>query len=91
MPAIVLNSSESIFLGTRNMSQRNPTSYKLFDNGRAIRPMLLIDSVEWERPIVTGTDLKKRVGLMPTNGGDQTESHECLNRLATRAWQRPVG
>ncbi len=88
----VLNSSESIFfLGTRNMSQRNPTSYKLFDDeGRAIHPTLLIDSVEWEGPIVTETDLKKREGLMPTKEGDLAESRECLKRLATRAWRRPV-
>ena len=61
----VLNSSESIFVSTQNMTQRNPTSYKLFDDdGRAIHPTLLIDSVEWEGPIVTDADLKKREGLM---------------------------
>lgn len=106
----VLNSSESIFLSTRDMSQRNPTSYKLFDDdGRAIHPTLLIDSVEWEGPIVTEADLKKREGLMPKDEPERAsvrlpgdskepgasalrlmESQECLKRLATRAWRRPV-
>lgn len=86
----VLNSGESIFLGTRNTTHRNPTSYKLFDDdGRAMHPTLLIDSVEWEGPIVTESDLKKREGLMPKDG-DLAESRECQKRLATRAWRRPV-
>lgn len=87
----VLNSGESIFLGARDMSQRNPTAYKLFDDdGRALYPLLLIDSVEWEGPIVSADDIKKREGLMPAKTGDLPESRECLKRLATRAWRRPV-
>lgn len=87
----VLNGGGSVFLGSRNMSQTNPTGYKLFDDqGRAIHPTLLIDGVEWEGPIVSDADLRKREGLWPTKEGDVAESRACLRRLAERAWRRPV-
>lgn len=87
----VLNGGGSIFLGSGDMRRTNPTGYKLFDDrGNAIHPMLLIDSVEWEGPIVSDADLKKREGLMPQTQGDLAESRACLAKLATRAWRRPV-
>jgi hypothetical protein len=87
----VLNSGGTIFLGSRDQSRTNPTGYKLFDDaGRAIYPMLVIDSVEWEGPIVSEADLKKREGLIPAGEGDPAEARESLKRFATRAWRRPV-
>lgn len=88
----VLNGGGSVFVGSRASGPTtNPTGYKLFDDqGRAIHPMLLIDSVEWEGPLVSETDLAKREGLMPQKEGDLAESRDCLTRLATRAWRRPV-
>ncbi len=86
----VLNDGRSIFTHSKETSRTNPTGYKLFDDeGRAIYPMLIVDSIEWEGPITTEEDLKKREGLVPTKL-DFTEARESLKRFATRAWRRPV-
>jgi hypothetical protein len=68
-----------------------PKSYKLLDEqGRSIFPLLMVDWVEWEGPILTEADQKKREGLFPENAGDLAEARECLKRFATRAWRRPA-
>jgi hypothetical protein len=86
----VLNQGGSIFTHSKEFGRTNPTGYKLFDDdGRAIYPMLLVDSIEWEGPITTEADLQKRAGLIPAKE-DLAEARECLKRFATRAWRRPV-
>ncbi len=68
-----------------------PKSYKLLDEqGRSIFPLLMVDWVEWEGPILTDADQKKREGLFPTKAGDLAEARECLKKFATRAWRRPA-
>ena len=85
----VTNSGANIFTSTRDMSNLNPTGYKLFDDqGQTLYPMLLVDWIEWEGPLVREADWKKREGLVPTKDGDLAEARECLQRLATRAWRR---
>ncbi|MFT7640685.1 MAG: mono/diheme cytochrome c family protein [Pirellulaceae bacterium] len=65
-----------------------PTGYKLFDdNGKSIFPLLLVDWLEYEGPILTAADKTKRDGLFPT---DVVEASSCLNRFMERAWRRPV-
>ncbi len=87
----VLNGGGSIFTSTRETGRTNPTGYKLFDDeGHAIYPVLLVDSVEWEGPLVSEADLKKREGLIPQKSGDLAEARECLRRFAERAWRRPA-
>ncbi len=87
----VLNMGQSIFTSTRDMSRLNPNGYQLFDDaGHPLYPMLLVDSVEWEGPLVSAAELKKREGLFPKNDGTITDARECLQRLATRAWRRPA-
>ena len=87
----VLNGGDSIFTSTRDMSYLNPTGYKLFDDqGQAIYPMLLLDWIEWEGPLTNDSDLKKREGLVPAKDGDLADARESLQRLAMRAWRRPV-
>jgi mono/diheme cytochrome c family protein len=87
----VLNGGGLVFLGSRDMSQTNPTGFKLFtDDGRAIYPMLLVDSIEWEGPIVTDADRAKRAGFMPAADGGVAESRACLERFAAKAWRRPA-
>jgi len=69
---------------------RRPTGYKLFDDeGRPIFPLLIVDSIEVEGPIVLEADRKKREGLFPTKGGDLAEARARLERFAQRAWRRP--
>ncbi|NBV20527.1 MAG: DUF1592 domain-containing protein [Proteobacteria bacterium] len=87
----VLNGGGSVFTSTRDMRRLNPTGYKLFDDDRQpLYPMLMVDWVEWEGPLVSEGDLKKRDGLVPKKDGDLAEARLCLQRLATRAWRRPV-
>ena len=86
----VISFGETIFTGSKNPRFLNPTGYKLFtDDGKAIYPTLLIDSVEWEGPLTTDAERKKREGLVPKSA-ELVEARECLKRLATRAWRRPA-
>ena len=86
----VLNLGGNIYTGSRDTRWLNPTGYKLFDDdGNAIYPLLLVDSVEWEGPITSETDLKKREGLLPSQP-DPSGAAQSLRRFATRAWRRPV-
>jgi hypothetical protein len=91
----VLNGGGSVFTNSREVGYLNPTGYKLFDDdGRAIFPMLLVDWIEWEGPLTTDDDLRKRDGIIPaslaTKQVDPTEVRAGLRRFASRAWRRPV-
>jgi hypothetical protein len=87
----VLNGGGSIFTNSRDSSRLNPTGYKLFDDeGKALFPMLLVDWIEWEGPLTSESDLRKRDGLVPASDGGITAARASLRLLATRAWRRPV-
>ncbi|MFT4556767.1 MAG: hypothetical protein ACI92S_002119 [Planctomycetaceae bacterium] len=79
-----------------------PTGYKLFtEDGKSIFPLLLVDWLEYEGPIQTDADRKKREGLFPLGQVSNKpsdpqqletqllEARECLTRLMARAWRRP--
>ena len=86
----VINSTHSIFLGTKDSRFINPTGYKFIDDeGEALFPLLLLDWVEVEGPILTDEDLKKREGLYPAKE-DLAEARASLKRFAGRAWRRPA-
>ena len=79
------------FVNTKVSRQSRPTGYRLFnDEGQLIFPLLIVDWVETEGPILPAADQKKREGLIPAKDGDLTEARECLRRFAMRAWRRPV-
>lgn len=79
------------FVNTKATRQNRPTGYKLFDDdGQPIFPLLIVDWVETEGPILPDADKKKREGLVPTTDGDLTEARACLKRFAERAWRRSV-
>src|SRR6185437_10493786 len=83
--------SDVPFVSTKDKQFILPTSYKLFDEeGKSIFPLLIVDWVEWEGPIISDADRKKTEGLLPTKNNDMTEARECLQRFATRAWRRPA-
>jgi hypothetical protein len=91
----VLNGGGSVFTTSREVHNLNPTGYKLFDDeGQAIYPMLLVDWVETEGPLVSESSRQKREGVLPaslsTGQLDLNEARSCLNRFASRAWRRPV-
>ena len=68
----------------------NPTGYKLQRRGQPIYPLLLVDWVEMDGPILTEADKKKREEVIPVKSGDLAEARECLKRFAARAWRRPA-
>jgi mono/diheme cytochrome c family protein len=83
--------SDIPFTNTKAARNVVPHNYKLFDEeDRPIFPLLIVDSVEWEGPILSEADRKKTEGLMPAKDGDLAEARACLQRFATRAWRRPV-
>lgn len=93
--ANVTHGGGTIFTSTRDMRRINPTGYMLFtDAGEAIYPMLLVDWIEWEGPIITEAEQQKRDGVFPANltaqEVDWSDIRNCLKRFATRAWRRPV-
>ncbi len=86
-----LSNTQFTFVSTQVTKQRRPTGYKLFtDEGESIFPLLMVDWVEVEGPIITEPDAKKREGLVPSKNNDIAETRECLQRFGTRAWRRPV-
>lgn len=87
----VLNMDNWFFTSSAEIAQQNPTGYKLFDDhGHAIHPLLLVDSFEWEGPLTTDDDRRKREGLIPLDYSDRLEVAGSLTRFAIRAWRRPV-
>jgi hypothetical protein len=87
----VLNANTGIFLGTREVQRLNPTGYKLTDdNGNAIYPLLIVESVEWEGPLPSKEGYLPRGSLLPAENasGDGIRAH--LQGFASRAWRRPV-
>lgn len=86
-----LNDPNTFFISSRDRRFLDPTAYKLTDDeGRAIRPLLLVDWIEWEGPITTADDRHKREGLWPANPADPADVQACLTRFAERAWRRPI-
>lgn len=79
------------FVNTKVSRQHRPTGYRLFnDEGQSIFPLLIVDWVETEGPLLPDADAKKRAGMVPAKEGDLAEARACLKRFATRAWRRPV-
>ncbi len=83
--------SQLPFVNTTVSRSHRPTAYRLFnDEGQSIFPLLIVDWVETEGPILPAADQQKRAGLIPAQEGDLQAARECLSRFVTRAWRRPV-
>ncbi|WP_197443116.1 DUF1592 domain-containing protein [Lignipirellula cremea] len=81
----------SLFISTTDHSLSLPWSRKLTDDaGNALYPLLIVDSIEWEGPLVNEADLQKRASFLPESLDDLVETRDCLHRFAERAWRRPV-
>jgi hypothetical protein len=82
--------SQRTFTHSREKRFIHPGSYKLFDeNGASILPLLLIDEVDFEGPIVAESDREKRAGLLPETE-DPAAVRTSLTRFLERVWRRPV-
>jgi mono/diheme cytochrome c family protein len=87
----VLTMGGGIFIGSRDHRLANPTGYKLFDDdGNPLHPVLIVDAIEVEGPIVSEEDRRKREPFWPADVADESQVRECLTRFAERAWRRPV-
>jgi len=77
-----------------NMRNRAPWQLKLTDDDfKPIEPTLIIDSVEWDGPIVDAwpSAAHQRIFFKGEQAAkDLTYAREILSRFAERAWRRPV-
>jgi mono/diheme cytochrome c family protein len=90
-PSNVLEMGGSVFIGSRDHRLANPSAHKLFDDeGKPLHPVLIVDAIEIEGPIVTDEDRRKREPFWPADVADESKVRECLTRFAERAWRRPV-
>jgi hypothetical protein len=90
-PSNVLEMGGSVFIGSRDHRLANPSAHKLFDDeGKPLHPVLIVDAIEIEGPIVTDEDRRKREPFWPADVADESQVGECLTRFAERAWRRPV-
>ncbi|MEI6232659.1 MAG: DUF1592 domain-containing protein [Planctomycetota bacterium] len=81
---IFTHSSETMLL--------NPNAPQMFDDkGHSLFSIVLLDWIEWEGPLVTEAELSRRKGLVPPDDATPEIVAEHLQRLAERAWRRPVG
>ena len=84
------HTTESPFTHSRERRFVHPGSYQLFEqNGASILPLLLVDQIEWEGPIIADADRKKREGLFPATE-EPAVIRASLARFLDHAWRRPV-
>jgi hypothetical protein len=77
-----------VFIGSRDHRLANPSGHKLFDDdGNPLHPLLIVDAIEVEGPIVSDEDRRKRKLFWPENGA---QVRDRLKLFAERAWRRPV-
>jgi hypothetical protein len=61
-----LSSRRNVFTTSREVAHHDPTGFMLFDDeGGAMYPMLILDTIEWEGPLVSTEVRKKREEAWP--------------------------
>ena len=86
-----LSSSNYLFTHSSETALLNPVAPKMFDEeGNGIYPMVLLDWIEWEGPIVTEEETAKRSGVIPPESAGAEEVTRYLQLFTSRAWRRPV-
>ena len=70
---------------------RIPWQLKLTDEeGNALYPFLILDWAEWEGPIISEQEQQLRASYMPTEKGNMEVARAGLEKLAHRAFRRPL-
>lgn len=86
-----LSGSNYLFTHSSETALLNPVAPKMFDeNGNGIYPVVLLDWIEWEGPIVTDEEKAKRSGVIPPESATPSEIAGHLQTFVSRAWRRPV-
>jgi hypothetical protein len=68
----------------------HPGGYQLFDSSaRALVPLLLIDSIDWEGPLPEPSLAAARDAFLPSDESPVTVQ-SALQRFLERCWRRPV-
>jgi len=60
------------------------------EDGNALYPFLIVDWVQWKGPIIEPHEAKRRADYMPTRKGDMAQVRAGLEKLARRAFRRPL-
>ena len=80
-----------IFIGSRDHRLAHPGGHKLFDDdGNPLHPLLIVDALEVEGPLVTDEERGRQAAFWPGDLASEAEVRKCLTRFAQWAWRRPV-
>ena len=89
--AFVLNATaQTPFTHSKERRLVLPYTYRLFDEeGRAVVPLVLLDSVEWEGPLPDESVQRLRAQAFPADESAET-MRGTLERFLERCWRRPI-
>jgi hypothetical protein len=80
-----------IFTHSSETSTLNPNSPQVFDDkGNAIFPVVIVDWVEWEGPLVSEEEKSRREQVLVPDDATPEVVADRLRRFAERAWRRAV-
>ena len=80
--------NQHVFTRLDNPNSRSPWQRKLTDDeGNALYPLLIFDWIEWEGPIVSDENIRKRKGYWAQG---KSQAKDSLGRFAEAAWRRTV-
>ena len=86
-----LGGGSYIFTHSSETGLLNPNAPQMFDDkGNGLFSTVLLDWIEWEGPLVSEAEKSRRIGLVPPDDATPEVVAEHLQRLAERAWRRPV-
>jgi len=86
-----LSNTQFTFRTIKSTPQARPTGYQLFrEDGTSIYPLLIVDWIETEGPLVSASEQAKRASFLPTTENDLAAARAALRRFAEQAWRRPV-
>jgi hypothetical protein len=70
---------------------REPWQTKVTDDeGKPILPLLIVDWVEWEGPVVDGGATLAQQQYAPKENGDLAQARDLLKKFAEKAFRRPI-
>ena len=86
-----LGGGSYVFTHSSETGLLNPNAPQMFDDkGNGLFSTVLLDWIEWEGPLVSEAEKSRRIGLVPPDDATPEVVAEHLQRLAERAWRRPV-